>query len=168
MRGTAVSHTLRFLRISTNIFKPLVAGTFVKLVPLAHKYNARIVLVNRRDYPGATPYTEEELTPLREANVAKDPSTAHALFMPYLKERARELHTFLVHFVVENDIPSVDGNTGGIVLAGWSLGSIWMTALLAHVHTFPVVDVELGAYMRRIVLHGMLTSPCSHMCCPHS
>ncbi|KAI0755807.1 hypothetical protein C8Q74DRAFT_1305452 [Fomes fomentarius] len=128
-------------------------GTFVKLIPFAQKHNARIVLVNRRDYPGAAPYTEEELTALREANVAKDPSNAHVLFMPYLKDRARELHSFLVNFVVENDIPSIHGNTGGIILAGWSLGSIWMTALLAHVQTFPVVDVELGAYMRRIVLH---------------
>ena len=35
-------------------------GTFVKLLPLAHAHNTRIILINRRDYPGTTPYTDEE------------------------------------------------------------------------------------------------------------
>ena len=76
--------------------------------------------------------------------------------MPFMQDRARELYSLLVRFVKENDIPlaSHADNVGGIVLGGWSFAAGWMTALLANVATFPVNDVELGAYMRRIILHG--------------
>ncbi|KAF9254796.1 alpha/beta-hydrolase [Marasmius fiardii PR-910] len=37
------------------------AGTFLSLFPGAAAHNFRVILVNRRLYPGTTPYTEEEV-----------------------------------------------------------------------------------------------------------
>ncbi|KAI0739377.1 hypothetical protein C8Q80DRAFT_1357285 [Daedaleopsis nitida] len=101
------------------------SGIFSKLLPLASKHNARLVLVNRRDYPGATPYTDDERAVLRDAE--KDPAAAHAELTKYMED----------------------------LLGGWSFAAAWMTALLSNVQSgaFPVNDVDLGAYMRRIILH---------------
>ncbi|KAI0761772.1 hypothetical protein BD413DRAFT_616770 [Trametes elegans] len=35
-------------------------GAFGKLLPLAPHFGCRIIVLNRRDYPGASPYTAEE------------------------------------------------------------------------------------------------------------
>ena len=34
---------------------------FLRFLPLAQKYNARIILVNRRDYPNSEPVDDEAL-----------------------------------------------------------------------------------------------------------
>ncbi|KAI0702380.1 alpha/beta-hydrolase [Cerioporus squamosus] len=131
------------------------SGIFTKLLPLAGAKNARLVLVNRRDYPGATPYTPEERIVL-EGALKSDPATARKQLLAYAKERAREVYTLLAQFVADNDIPPrrpEPANEGGIVLVGWSFGTIWMTSLLANVASFPVNDVELGKYIRRVILH---------------
>lgn len=116
---------------------------------MAAQSNARIVLVNRRDYPDSEPYTEEERRLLSSAQGST--SGAAADLKEYMKARARELYNFLVKFVTDEDI-AVDS----IVLAGWSFGSAWMLALLTHAATFPVNDVELDKYIRRVILYGSL------------
>ncbi|TFK94529.1 alpha/beta-hydrolase [Polyporus arcularius HHB13444] len=130
------------------------SGIFSKLVPLATEHNARLVLVNRRDYPGATSYTPEERAVLEDA-LTSDPATARGQLLAYARERAREVYTLLVQFVADNDIPPAqpEANEGGIVIVGWSFGTNWMTSLLANVASFPVNDVELAKYVRRVVFH---------------
>ncbi|KAH9887036.1 hypothetical protein C8Q73DRAFT_714415 [Cubamyces lactineus] len=135
-------------------------GTFVKLRPLSAKHNTRIILVNRRDYPGSEPFTEaerESLPPvslLTEEGTATGKPTALESLKTFMKERARELYDLLVQLVKTGDVPAVDrkNNKGGIVVAGWSFGTSWMTALLANVMAFPVEDIKLSDYMRRVVL----------------
>ncbi|KAI1789100.1 hypothetical protein LXA43DRAFT_1155822 [Ganoderma leucocontextum] len=136
------------------------SGIFVKLVPLAAAHNARIVLVNRRDYPGATPFSSEERTILESAAkgaTTSDASAAHAQLEAFMRERAREVYDTLASFVHGNNIPlsQREENKGGIVLAGWSFGTAWMTAFLAHAPSFsaPNSDIELGKYMRRVVFY---------------
>ncbi|EIM81598.1 alpha/beta-hydrolase [Stereum hirsutum FP-91666 SS1] len=121
-------------------------GVFSRLLPLAAESNARIVLVNRRDYPDSAPYTEEEHRLLISAR-GSTPEAAADL-KEYIKARARELYNFLSKFVTDEDI-AVDS----LVLAGWSFGSAWMLALLTHAATFPVNDVELDKYIRRVILY---------------
>ncbi|KAH9933983.1 uncharacterized protein BXZ73DRAFT_100821 [Epithele typhae] len=133
-------------------------GMFAKLVPLAHKHNSRVVFVNRRDYPGAKPYDAAELAVLKEAAavVSADPAKAHSLLAPFMKERAREVFDLLAHIVEEGNItlPQKEKNTGGIIVGGWSFGTAWMTALLAHVADFSAGSpVAVDAYVRRVILH---------------
>ncbi|KAI0755694.1 Alpha/Beta hydrolase protein [Fomes fomentarius] len=124
-----------------------------RLLPFAPSHNVRIVSVNRRDYPGATPYTDRDRALLQTAADATESSVALEALLTFMNERARELHDFLVEFVRSNKIPVArhEANAGGIVIVGWSLGAAWMTALLANVGSFPVGDVKLGDYIRRIV-----------------
>ena len=82
-----------------------------------------------------------------------------------MKARARELYDYLVDLVRTQNIPRAQGKAGGIVLAGWSIGATWITALLAHVAEFPVGDVRLGEYVRRLVLYGAWRAGCGLVWC---
>ncbi|KAI0821753.1 hypothetical protein BC628DRAFT_1412722 [Trametes gibbosa] len=135
------------------------SGTFARLVPLAKNRNVRVVLVNRRDYPGSRPYTDEERALLPSAlsegveSIAEIAAATQNL-EAFMKARARELYDLLVDLVQSGGVTRVQigSNAGGIVVAGWSFGGIWMTALLAHVAAFVGDGVDLNAYVRRIVI----------------
>lgn len=154
LRGTEASRTASyFLEYSSLLY--MAIGVFSRFLPLAAASNARIVLVNRRDYPDSTPLDEKDLQLL--SSTESNPDEAAANVQAYMKNRARELYDFLVDFVAEEDI-----HVNSLVLAAWSFSSAWILALLAHVSTFPVNDVELDKYIRRVVLYG-LYRPCSDL-----
>ncbi|KAI1782847.1 hypothetical protein LXA43DRAFT_1049174 [Ganoderma leucocontextum] len=132
-------------------------GTFSRLIPLTERYNTRLVLVNRCDYPGGTPYTDEERAMVAKLTPDSDEALlaqARERFDRFLRDRAREVFDFLEGLVRRNDIPPAqhEKNTGGIVVAGWSLGALWMTSLLAYAPSFPVNDVKLSGYVRRVIV----------------
>ena len=134
-------------------------GIFVKLLPFAQAHNVRIVLVNRRDYLGSAPYSDDELSVLKAAHSALpgNSDAARTALLGFMRDRAREVYDLLVKFVADNDVPlaSHADNTGGIIVSGWSFGSGLMIALLAYVAEFPVSGVELGKYVRRVVFYGV-------------
>ncbi|KAJ3009279.1 hypothetical protein NUW54_g2835 [Trametes sanguinea] len=114
----------------------LCLGIFIKMIPFAEKYNTRVILLNRRDYPGARPYTAQELALVQPVDADIDEK---ARDMPWLfmRDRAVELYEWLAIAVKEGTILPVDPqtSTGGVIVAGWSFGAVWMTAFLAHVAT---------------------------------
>ncbi|KAI0668283.1 hypothetical protein C8Q78DRAFT_1071552 [Trametes maxima] len=140
------------------------SGIFSRLPPLANQYNTRVVLINRRDYPGARPYTEEERAQLHwpsdraeSAAGADETEVAAANVDAWMTARGREVHDLLCELVEKERIPVAAGEpakgTGGIVVAGWSFGTIWMTALLASIPspTDNESTVDLSKYVRRVV-----------------
>ncbi|KAI0355228.1 hypothetical protein OH77DRAFT_1437142 [Trametes cingulata] len=130
------------------------AGNFKKLLPFAKQLNVRIVLVNRRDYPGSRPYTPEERAALARLASADPSPEAAADTAAFVKQHARDIYDFLADFVQHERVPAPQGNaTGGIVIVGWSLGCISMNALLANVGSFPVGNIQLSKYVRRVVLY---------------
>jgi len=122
------------------------AGFFSHCLPLAGKLGARIVAVNRRDYPGSEPFSEED----------------HALLLPttdntpaafenadrYMKVRTRELYDFLSQLVKSEDLP-----INSIIFAGWSLGTVFVTSFLAHAPSFDSQGASLGQYIRRVIVY---------------
>ncbi|KAI0350957.1 hypothetical protein OH77DRAFT_1412060 [Trametes cingulata] len=129
------------------------SSIFSKLIPLAQAYNARIILLNRRDYPGSKPYTEAERALLPPHATSTEAGAAAESMKVFMKERARELYDFLLELVKSGNVPKAnrEGKKGGIIVAGWSFGTSWMTALLANVASFPVEVPSLTEYMRRVV-----------------
>lgn len=135
----------------------IATATFKKLLPLAPSHNARVVLVNRRDYPGSAPFTDEERAALATYAHAPpgDPDAVRGT-AEFMKARARELHDYLVELVEGGGTTPVRANskTGGIVVAGWSLGAVWISALLSHVASFSGGSVRLSEHVRRVVYYG--------------
>ncbi|PIL34407.1 hypothetical protein GSI_03182 [Ganoderma sinense ZZ0214-1] len=134
------------------------SGIFAKLIPLAAGQNTRIVLVNRRDYPGATPFSPEDHAVLQAA-MTSDAATAHAQLVSFMQDRAREVVDLLARFVQANKIPLAqhEEKKGGIVIGGWSFGTAWMSSLLAYRPSVPTGDidggVELSKYVRRVIFY---------------
>jgi len=97
-------------------------GTFKRLPPLGLQRNIRTVLVNRREYKGSTPYTDDELAELNQGK------------KEFLERIGKELAYFLATFAESHNIPkaSADLKSGGIALMGWSMGHHATMALLGH------------------------------------
>ena len=129
-------------------------GGFRSLIPYAESNNTRFVFVNRPDFPGSDPYTEDER---QQLVLAQDSAEAQATLLKFMADRAWELYDFLVRFVAQEDIPVANGSKGGLMLVAWSFGSTWLTAFLSNLTKFPVNDVDLSPYIRRTILYGMHT-----------
>ena len=80
-----------------------------------------------------------------------------------MRDRGREVYDYLADLVKREAIPPLraggdDAHTklkGGIVLVGWSLGTVSMTTLLAYAPSFQSdSDVQLSKWVRRVVLYG--------------
>ncbi|KAI8973137.1 hypothetical protein BD414DRAFT_468831 [Trametes punicea] len=131
-------------------------GIFTKMLPFAEKYNVRIVLLNRRDYPGSQPYSEEDLALLRPAADEEAQARAREEAWTFMRRRAAELYDWLATAVKDGTILPVDRETGtgGVIVAGWSFGTVWMTAFLAHGDLASAVHgVDLGSVVRRVVFY---------------
>ncbi|KAF9020543.1 alpha/beta-hydrolase [Hymenopellis radicata] len=118
--------------------------TFHRLIPMAAANNLRLVIVNRRDYPGSTKYTDEELQSLKEGK------------QEFLEAVGRETLTFLSWYVKNHDIPklSADRKLGGIVVLGWSLGAATPLAMLAYPETIPKELYDsVEPYLKQAVLY---------------
>ena len=135
---------------ANGIMTLLSAGVFSRLLPLAKQFNVRIVLINRRGYPGSIPFEEVELRQL--SSIKSNASNALFILEDHMKERAKELHDFLADFVHSEKISVA----GGLVVAGWSFGSAWITGLIAHSPEISDRNIRLTPYIRRLVLYGKL------------
>lgn len=121
------------------------------MLPIAAASHVRLVLLNRRGYRGCTPLGESETAA----------QASPELYETFLRKRAKELATFLVKFIELEGIPPISqqGGTGrasgGISLAGWSLGNIQVSAVLAYADTFESGLVGgLSTHLRKVVQYG--------------
>ncbi|KAK1230875.1 hypothetical protein PQX77_006021 [Marasmius sp. AFHP31] len=119
-------------------------GTFDTLFDHAHQHDVRIVSLNRREYPGSTPYSRSELEELHEGR---------KLFLDRL---ALHLARFLKAFVEEQEIPPIsnDRKRGGIVIVGWSMGCVTSMTLLSSPDVlFEGLYNLLERYLKGLVLY---------------
>jgi len=126
------------------------SGALIHLLPFANEHHVRIVLVNRRDYPGATATTEEDLTRLKAASAATP--EAAGILRAYIKDRAREVYALLESFIVTEGI----SQEGGLVVIGWSFGSVFLNALLVYAPAFPAGKVTVASYIKRVVAYDTI------------
>ncbi|TBU28071.1 hypothetical protein BD309DRAFT_1022138 [Dichomitus squalens] len=103
-----------------------------RVISLAPKSGVRFVAVNRRDYPGSTALSPEEINVL---NSGTDDQKAD-----FLKARGVEIATFISLFAEKHNLPaaSADGTAGGFGIVGWSLGCAFALAAVAAVDALPV------------------------------
>ena len=105
------------------------------MVPFAAPNNLRLVLLNRRDYPGSTPLSDDDLRLLSEDSTPED----NALF---LRLRALELSEFLAWYIRKEAIPPTrklnsGGNVGGMSIVAWSSANNLVLALLGNLEAVP-------------------------------
>ncbi len=127
----------------------LRTAIFERIMKSSAAAGVRFVAVNRRDYPGSTPLTEEDLRVLQSGT---DDERA-----TFLSTQATQLATFIVRYIEQNRIPviSSDRKTGGILLLGWSLGCTFGLSILSNADAYPeAVRTKLALYLRSYVMFG--------------
>ncbi|OBZ73446.1 hypothetical protein A0H81_06664 [Grifola frondosa] len=126
------------------------SATFRRLIPFAHQNNIRLVLVNRRGYPGTTPFTASELQCIYTADLPAQSDL--------LRSQGAYVAEFLLWFIRKEGIPpklDTDGEkSGGISVLGWSIGNAPVISFLAHAHELSDADqAVLGAYLRTAIMY---------------
>ncbi|KAJ7476879.1 Alpha/Beta hydrolase protein [Mycena galericulata] len=117
------------------------SGTFQRLNAFAGPSSLRIISVNRREYPGSSPYSAEELVAFAEGS-DDERSTL-------LAQQGRDLALFLDGLVEKLEIPKA----GGIALIGWSLGTIFLLSLVASMETLPSATRDrLSSFVHTVIL----------------
>ncbi|KLO13267.1 hypothetical protein SCHPADRAFT_890146 [Schizopora paradoxa] len=129
VHGTAF-HSGQFLAISSlDVDKGVqIIVVFHPIIPFATRYNLRFILINRRDYPGSSPYSDEDLHNVGDTEDDKG-------YEAFFKARAFEFARFIEWIVEHEDIPKADwnGNAGGIFLMAWSAGNGYAVSTLSYV-----------------------------------
>jgi hypothetical protein len=118
------------------------------MIPFAAANRVRLIFVNRRDYPGSTPFSDAELAELGSSDLE---TRAKAL-----AQQGLDIGLFLAWLIRETNIPPVvigrDGKQqGGIALVAWSLAHTPVAGFLAHADSLPtdalrILDPCLRAY----------------------
>lgn len=111
-----------------------LAGIFGPMIRFATANRVRLILVNRRDYPGSTPLSDAELAALGSSHLE---TRAKAL-----AQQGTDIGLFLAWLVREEKIPAMSVNwsgkqQGGIVLVAWSLAHTPLAGFLAHADSLP-------------------------------
>ncbi|KAJ7029297.1 Alpha/Beta hydrolase protein [Mycena alexandri] len=117
------------------------SGTFQRLNPFAEPNSLRIISVNRREYPGSSPYTIEDLTVFAEGSDVERSKL--------LDQQGRDLAMFVDGLIESQFI----AKTGGIALVGWSLGTVFLLSLIASMDTLHVnTKKRLSAQVHSVIL----------------
>lgn len=126
--------------IDTAIFKRVQA--------IAANKGVRFVAINRRNYPGSTPYSPAELEVIDKGSEEQKNI--------WLDTRGHEIASFVVSFIEKEQIPPISGREGGVILLGWSVGVGEANATIATADSLPSdIRTTFTSYIRGLVLHGM-------------
>ncbi|KAJ7618527.1 hypothetical protein FB45DRAFT_931848 [Roridomyces roridus] len=117
------------------------SGTFGRLSAVAPSNSLRIVCVNRREYPASSPYNPAELAAFMTGTTEQRTSI--------LAQQGHDLALFLDGLIVDLALPEA----GGVAVAGWSLGTIFLTSLICSMETLPQATQErLSDFVHTIIL----------------
>lgn len=128
----------------------LHSAVFHPMIPFASQYNLRLVLVNRRDYPGSSPYSDEDL---RNVQDTEDDKGYEAFF----RARASEFAKFIEWIITHENVPKADwkSNTGGVFLMAWSAGNGYAISMLSYVDLLPEATRNIiQPYLRGFIFFG--------------
>ncbi|EPQ56346.1 hypothetical protein GLOTRDRAFT_74957 [Gloeophyllum trabeum ATCC 11539] len=125
------------------------SAIFRPLIPHAPANNLRLVLLNRRDYPGTTPTSPAEV-----ARIRSDDTHVQA---EALKDLGVELAQFLVWYVRRARVSDVQSG-GGIAVLGWSSGNACGCAMLAHLNALG--DQEQNVIKKYLKTYIIYDAPC--------
>ena len=130
-----------------------LAVIFQKILDAATSKGVRFVAINRRGFPGSTPYTNPEL------DVVTNELSTETEKDAFLQDRGHEITYFIDNFIREHELPppSSDGMNGGVAILGWSLGSSHAAAAVASTLTLPAdVRARLSLHLRSLIFYGEL------------
>ncbi|KAI0325572.1 hypothetical protein GY45DRAFT_1330121 [Cubamyces sp. BRFM 1775] len=121
-----------------NVFEPMMA--------VAKNAGVRFVAINRRDYPGSSALTTEDMRIL-SSGTDEDKDA-------FLSARGVEVASFIDRLIEQDRLPPPVGQHGGIALIGWSLGCAFALSALANFEILPSISrSRFATYLRGVILY---------------
>ncbi|KAJ6579505.1 hypothetical protein DFH09DRAFT_913244 [Mycena vulgaris] len=115
------------------------SGVFKKLAPLAATHSVRIICINRREYPGSTEHTDEELEVYRVGSLEERKTL--------MQEEGLNLALCVNGIIQQCALPP------NVALAGWSLGNTFTLAAMASIPSLPSdVQEKLKSHLQTFIL----------------
>ncbi|KAG5651396.1 hypothetical protein H0H81_008778 [Sphagnurus paluster] len=122
---------------------------FERMKAVAYEKGIRIIAPNRRSFPGSTELSSEDFNVLMTGGTHEERDTM-------IQARGHEIATFIDTSIQTLNLCPIsdDGQSGGIILLGWSLGAALALAAIAHSTTLPIeARGRLSKYIRSLVLY---------------
>lgn len=139
IRSTVVS--IKSIPWSVDTLKDATIGTFRRMIDAACGLGYRLIVPNRRLYPGSTSYTPEEIAALQR-------DSPHDVFAHTLEKQG----LYLLEFI--DSIIQVHG-LAKVALAGWSLGAMFLTLVAGAIaQVSEEVRNRVKAHVRALILWG--------------
>ena len=105
-----------------------------------------MILVNLRDYPGSSRYSNADMAALRSSNLTEQ--------RQMLDARGVEVAAFLSWLIKTQNIPPIS-HEGGFGLLAWSWGNTITMSFLAQATKLANAEQEtIGKYLRALVFFG--------------
>ena len=120
----------------------MVIGTFQRMSDAAPGLGYRLIVPNRRLYPGSTPYTPAEIAALQ-------PGSPHDIFEHRLERQGLYLLAFIDSVIQVHGLAEV-------AVAGWSLGALFLTLVGGAITQVSAeVSSRLKAHVWALILWGV-------------
>ena len=122
------------------------------MLPYASRFGVRFITVNRRDYTGSTPYSDEEVAQVLSTNPVEKAKFFH--------RQALEYAELLAYFSKLNvfqpfSIDAAGKKEGGVSLVGWSSGPGFFYYMLSNPETVPEsTRTTIEPYLRSMCFFG--------------
>ncbi len=101
-----------------------------------------------RDYPGSSPYTQEELSAISSSDSELQTGAIYV--------QGEQIAAFIEAFIRSHDIPRLNENiSGGIVVLTWSIANFVSMSMLGNAAMLPEkTKYLLEEYLYSVVLYG--------------
>ncbi|KAF9466349.1 Alpha/Beta hydrolase protein [Collybia nuda] len=138
---TGLPHTENYTTIIFIHGHTFHAGVFQRLANLATGRSLRVICLNRREYPGTSPYITQELKAIQHGNETERTNV--------INQQGIYLASFVNKVIEILSLPQ----SGGVVLSGWSMGNIFSIAVLASISQLPAATkARLQTYVKQVIL----------------
>lgn len=118
--------------------------SFEHLHDIAAVHNFRTIALQRRQYPGSTPFTDEELEEIATGSEK------------YIQKTRKTLIDFIQYVVETLHVPAIQDSQGGLALVGWSMASsVSLTVLAGPEGLSSETNEMLKKNLRSIIIYGM-------------
>jgi pimeloyl-ACP methyl ester carboxylesterase len=126
----------------------ILVDVLAKVLPRAGAHGVRVIAFHRRDYGTSSPFTEQEISPIRPKD---DPSAVEA----FMDARALEFAHLIRILIDRLNLPAAEHGHGGIAILGWSLGNMYGVDFLARATKLPQDLLAIvKKYIRSYVIFG--------------
>ena len=125
---------------------------FRPLIPFAKERNLRLILLNQRNYPGSTPYFDEDIQAMKSLDGGRQRALVRELGHLQAEAIATLIKTLSIPPIKSTPSGSLEG---GLSFVAWSAGNIILFQFMSSLDTLDgQIRRLIESHLKSIVLYG--------------